>query len=136
MAVMTYAGALLIPAGTVAASPATDTLVTAPGVALLVRLIVPPGPRGEVSLWLKHIETIIAPVPPATWDNLDDDLVDYPLSIVTTPGMVNFTLCGCSPYANFDHTITWQLQVDTSPQVSVPEPTTNLLGRLMGALGG
>jgi hypothetical protein len=136
MAVMTYSGALVIPAGTTAASPATDELVTAPGVALLVRLIVPPGPRGEVSLWLEHVERAIAPVPPDTWDQLDDDLVDYPLNIVVTSGMTTFRLVGISPGANFQHTITWQVNVDVSPQFQIPTATPNLFERLIGALGG
>jgi hypothetical protein len=136
MAVVTYSGALTVPAGTAASDPATDELNTAPGVAVLVRLIVPPGPRGEVSLWLEHMEHVIAPVPPATWDNLDDDLVDYPLTIALTSGFTRFRLNGAAPGANFDHTITWQIQVDTAPQVSVPTSTPGLFERLVGVLGG
>lgn len=136
MAVVHFSGALVIPAGTPASAPATSEIVTAPGRAILLRLFVPPGPRGEVSLYLQYMERRVAPVPPATWDNLDDDLIDWPLDLPLPAAETRFTLAGSSPFANFPHTISWEIHVDTSTPQEAPQQSTTLLGRLAGILSG
>jgi hypothetical protein len=134
VAVVHFSAALAIPAGTQAGDPATSEITTAPGRAILLRMVVPPGPRGEVSLWLRHMERRIAPVPPATWDNLDDDLVDWPLDLELPVGETRFTLLGSSPNANFSHTVSWEIHVDTTTPAQAPTQSTTLLGRLAGIL--
>jgi hypothetical protein len=134
MAVVHFGAALTIPAGTPDDAPAESEVVTAPGRAILLRVFVPPGPRGEVHLRLDYMERRVAPVPPATWDNLDDDLVDWPLDIPLPPGETRFTLAGSSPGASFPHTIPWEVHVDTTPPAEAPAQSTTLLGRLAGIL--
>ena len=135
MAVVHFLAALTIPAGTPSSAPASQALITAPGVAKFLRLYVPPGPRGEVALYLQHLERRIAPVPPATWDNLDDDVVEYPLDLPLPFGETRFTLCGYSPTASFQHIISFEIHVDTTPSVTTPASTQSLLSRLAGVLG-
>jgi len=135
MAVVQFLAALTVPAATSPSSPAMQEIICAPGVAKLLRLYVPPGPRGEVSLYLEHVERQVAPVPPATWDNLDDDVVDYPLDLQLSPGETKFTLCGYSPNANFQHIIPFEIHIDVTPLAEEIASTQSLFARLAGVLG-
>ncbi len=136
MAVIHFVASLTVPPGTTASAPAEQELVTAPGIARLLRLYVPPGPRGEVSLYLMHQQRRVAPVPPATWDNLDDDVVDYPLDLALPVAETRFALVGCAPNANFEHTVTFEIHVDTTQAIAIAttSPQT-LLARLAGLFG-
>ena len=132
MAVTVYYGRLTIPAGTGLAAPATLTLRTQPGRLIMFRLYVPPGPRGEVSLWLKHQQSQVAPVPPATWDNLDDDVLEYPLDLPLLVNETDLALCGASPNANFEHNVDFEALVE-SPDALIGAGTPPSLGsRILG----
>jgi hypothetical protein len=134
MPVVHFGASLVIPAATPDTAPALSEIVTAPGRAILLRLFVPPGPRGEISLYLQYMERRLAPTPPATWDNLDDDVVDWPLDIPLPSSETRFALAGSSPTANFAHTVPWEIHVDTTPPEAAPRSSTTLLGRLAGIL--
>lgn len=135
MAVTVYYDRLTIPAGTSASDPVEETIRTAPGRLMLVRLYVPPGPRGEVSLWLLHQRSQVAPVPPATWDNLDDDIVEFPLDLPLAINETDITLVGASPNANFQHAIDFEVLVETSGPASQPGVAGSLGARILGLFG-
>jgi hypothetical protein len=135
MAITVYYDRLTIPAGTAKASPVESHLRTAPGRLVLVRLYVPPGPRGEVSLWLLHQRSQVAPVPPSTWDNLDDDVLEFPLDLPLPVNETDLTLVGCSPNANFQHAIDFEVLVDTSGQPAATGIVSNVAQRILGVFG-
>jgi hypothetical protein len=135
MAVLSFIETLAIPAGTTLLDPSRQELNVVPGRVVLLRLYVPPGPRGEVSLWFLHQFSQLAPAPPKTWDNLDDDIIEYPLHYDVRPGETQFHLCGASPYATFEHSIDFELLVDTATQPGTTTPQLGLTDRLLSALG-
>src|SRR3989304_6455694 len=135
MATTVYYARLTIPAGTPAPAPVEQVLPCRPGRLSLVRLYVPPGPRGEVSVWLLHQRSQIAPVPPATWDNLDDDIMEYPLGLELAINEADISLGGGSPNANFEHAIDFECQVEATAPGFAPSALSELPGRILAIFG-
>jgi len=126
---------LTIPAGTTVLAPVSQSLTTVPGRVILLRLFVPPGPRGEVALWFKHQNSQLAPAAPKTWDNLDDDIISWPLDYVVGQGETEFHLFGAAPDANFQHDIDFEVLVEAASEASQPTGGPGLTDRLMEFLG-
>lgn len=135
MPIIPFSDTLTIPAGTTDLDCEQQLLAVVPGEVILLRLFVPPGPRGEVRLWFKHQQSQLAPAPPGTWNNLDDDIIEYPLRYPVGPGECEFHLCGSSPNALFSHAIEFELLVDTTPAASDTQTGLSLTNKLLGALG-
>lgn len=135
MPAIPFSSTLTIPAGTTVLAPEKQELNVVPGRIVFLRLYVPPGPRGEVSLWFKHQNSQLAPAPPKTWDNLDDDVLTYPLDYAVLPGETQFHLYGASPGANFEHAIEFELMIDTSQEQAAIQPPGSLTGKFLNALG-
>ena len=136
MPVIPFQESLTIPAGTAVTNPETQEVTVVPGRAVLLRLYVPPGPRGEVSLWFNHQSSQLAPAPPGSWDALDGVTLEVPLQYDVFDGEEIFTLLGASPNANFDHTIDFEVLVETE---NAREGGFNLSGirqALSNVLGG
>jgi hypothetical protein len=127
MAVTVYYSRLTIPAGTTTAAPASATVRVNPGRLIQLRLYVPPGPQGTVSLWFNHLSRQLAPVPPSTWDNLDDINPTYPLDYDLPPNETSLTLYGVSPNASFSHSIDFEVLVDSVRTVEPGRSTPNLV---------
>jgi hypothetical protein len=136
MAVNTFYGTLTVSAGSTAADPDEVTIHTAPGTLLIVRLNSPEGPRGVVSLYLRHQTRQVAPTPPEVWTNFDRLTLDYPLTLPLPVNETDLTLVGFAPYANYDHDINVEALVDTSESQPQPQTPQSLLSRLTSALGG
>jgi hypothetical protein len=116
----TYEATLTIPKGTTRSAPVSATLETAPGRLRLFRLVVPPGPRGEVSLWLNHQTHQLLPVPPGTYNNLDDITIVENVDLEIPTNEADFTLYGIAPNASFDHTVSFALSVESaSPETLI-----------------
>jgi hypothetical protein len=135
MAVTPFYAKLTIPAGTTVASPAAQPLSVAPGKIVLARLYVPPGPRGEVSLWLEHNARQFAPVPPGTWDHLDAITLEIPLDYPVPVGEQVITLKATSTNANFEHQVDFEILVDTSFAPLASASPQTLVERVAGLFG-
>lgn len=134
MARASFASTLTVTAGTTADLPSTDSLLVGVGTLVLLRLIIPPGPRGEVSLYLKHNDRQLIPAPGGLYDNLDDDIIDTPCDFPITPNEQTLTLCGFAPYANFDHEIRWEVIVDVTETEEASITPSLIVNRLRGLL--
>jgi len=134
VAIVPFSSTLTIPAGTTLTAPAEQELNVVPGRVVLLRIIVPPGPRGEVDLWLLHQRSQLAPAAPGRWHALDDDILEWPLQYDVGPGETQFHLCGTSPDANFSHGITFELLVDASTPAPETRSPSSLWGKLSNIL--
>lgn len=117
------------------ASPASVQLNTTAGLAVLCRIFIPPGPRGEVFPWLLYHSTKIAPVGLGYWENLDDDILTLPLNLELPPHETQFSLYAASPNANFKHTLTLEILVDDLSDKRPSPGSATLLTRLAGLFG-
>lgn len=130
MSVVPYFGTLTIPAATPLSTPVETVIETAPGRLVKARIYVPPGPRGEIIVWLNHEQRQIAPVPPYRYSQVDDDIIDVPLDYDVPINQNEFTLLGASPNANFSHRIDVELLVDTSVSSARQVSSQSLIERL------
>jgi hypothetical protein len=135
VATVPFYASLTVPAGTPPDSPATVELKVVPGRVKLIRLYVPPGPRGEVSLWVLHQTRQLLPVPPGVYQWVDDDIIEVALDYPAAKNETLFTLCASSEFANFPHRIDLEILVDADEAVSNVETSGSLLDRLGDLLG-
>ena len=124
-----------IPAGTALLNPVKQALSVVPGRVVLLRLYVPPGPRGEISLWFKHQNSQLAPSPPSTWDRLDGVTLEWPLDYEGSEGETQFHLYAASPDANFQHTIDFELLVEAAEEAQPTTTPRSIMDRVSGLFG-
>lgn len=135
MATVPFYASLTVPAGTADLAPATVEVTVAPGRVKLVRLYVPPGPQGEVKLWLLHQTRQLLPVPPGVYQWFDDHIIEAAIDYPAPVNETLFTLCGSSPTANFSHRIDLEISVETDESLGVPPSPAGLLNTLAEILG-
>jgi len=136
MAIVPFSAKLNIQPGTTSDEPASVSVEVAPGRLVKARIYVPPGPRGEIELWLNMALHQIAPVEPGTYRNVDDDILDIPLDLEVSKNESRITLYGIAPYANFEHNIDLELLVDTASSPATPPAAFSLSDRLANLFGG
>lgn len=135
MATVPFYASLVIPAGTADLTPATVEVVVAPGRVKLVRLYVPPGPQGEVKLWLLHQTRQLLPVPPGVYQWFDDHIIEAAIDYPAPANETLFTLCGSSPTANFSHRVDMEISIETDESQAAPASSAGLLSSLADLLG-
>lgn len=135
MARASYASILTITAGSTAELPSTDSLLVGVGTLVMLRVIVPPGPLGEITVYLKHNDRQLIPAPGGVYDNLDDDIIETPCDFPITPNEQVLTLCGYAPVANFDHDVRWEVIVDVTETEEASLTPSIIIDRLRGFLG-
>jgi len=131
----TFLETLTVPAGTPLDTPVQQELIITPGVALVARLYVPPGPRGELYLRLLHRGVQLAPARAGTWWRLDNITVSYPLDVQVSSGDNFFYLQGASPSASFGHTVDFEVVTDPSLTQSAANQPPNIISRLASLFG-
>lgn len=131
-----FLGTLRTPATTPLSEPAEAELKVTSGKLINVRLYVPPGPRGELNLRLKHRGVQLLPARIGTWFKPDNITIDYKMDYDIMAGDEIFYLEGASPTANFNHTVDFELTV-IEPEATVTiTGRAGLLGRLQEVMEG
>lgn len=103
-----FLSTLTVPRGTSLDAPASQSLEIVPGTLDTLRLFVPPGPRGEVYLRLRHGGVQLAPARAGTWWRPDNAVIAVPLGVQVGEGDAIIYLDGASPGANFEHSIIFE----------------------------
>lgn len=131
-----YVGTLTVSAGVALASPTAEEITLEQGQLLLLRLYIPPGPRGEVYLRFLHRGVQLLPARHGTWWRPDNLVIDYPFQpgYPVPSGDIVFSLEGASPTANYPHSIIFECHIlppeqGTAPTVSTFQKLQNLVTR-------
>jgi hypothetical protein len=102
---MRYRGALTVPAGTAAETPATEVVKLCAGTITEVEVFFPAGQAGLVSLQVWYHEGQIYPTSPDQAFIGDDSHITYYDDYPVEDAPYEVTLVGWSPDAELDHTV-------------------------------
>jgi hypothetical protein len=110
------------PAGTAKATPQVTNLSLGSRAVREVRVLIPPGPRGEVGFALGSSGVMVIPINPGQFVVTDDEHISLPLEGLWDSGSWQITTYNTGHYP---HTLTFSFLVDPAAgpdQGSVPAP--------------
>jgi hypothetical protein len=119
MALEVHKFAVTVPAGTTQAAPQVTQLAMPPREVVAVRVVVPPGPRGQVGFSLGSSGNPIIPYEPAAWIVADNEAIDWPLEGQITSGAWELRAYNLGKYA---HTLEFRFETNLPGEPAVPPP--------------